>query len=428
MENPCKFYNDLKNLLSINSVKGNKTPSAPFGEGVKNALRFFLELAASFGFETINYDDYCGEVVYGEGQEIGIIGHLDVVPVGAGWKYPPFSLTQDNGYLIGRGIADDKGPMLSVLYALKELKDSKIKCNKKFRLFVGCDEETGWQDVEYLKTKTTIPEYGFSPDGDFPVGYAEKGVFYVKTVLPRFKNFKDLKGGTVINAVCDSAQVTATSENILKGKDLKRYGLEKVGDTVYAKGVAAHGSAPHLGKNAFLPILRLMQDCGEDVGDIIDYLFRDKWKLSEMENEQGKITLSPDLTRETDIGTELICDCRVPAPFTENDLLAVIKKAPFKVTAEMHHVPVMVLKDGKFVNTLLNAYNAYADKKGLPISMGGSTFARVFEKGCAFGPEFPEENNHIHEADERIKETHFIKMHEIYKKALFDLAALKENI
>jgi len=42
--------------------------------------------------------------------------------------------------------------------------------------------------------------------------------------------------------------------------------------------------------------------------------------------------------------------------------------------------------------------------------------------------EFPKENNHIHEADERIKETSFIKMYEIYKKALFDLAALKEEI
>ncbi len=424
MENPSELYDNLNALLSIDSVKSEKTPSAPFGEGVKAALRFFLGLAESFGFDTVNYDDYCGEVTFGEGQEIGIIGHLDVVPVGEGWTYPPFALTKDKGYLIGRGIADDKGPMLLCLYALKALKDSGVKCNKKFRLFVGCDEETGWQDVEYLNTKTNIPTYGFSPDGDFPVGYAEKGVFYVRVPLPRFKNFKDLKGGTVINAVCAAAQVTVFNKELLSKYDYSKYGLILKGDTLYGKGVAAHGSAPHLGKNAFLPILEFMKDCGEDVGDIIDYLFYDKWGLSQMENEQGKITLSPDIVKNG----ELICDCRVPAPFTEKDLAAVIKKAPFTVTAEMHHVPVMVLKDGTFVNTLLSAYNAYADKKGKPISMGGSTFARVFEKGCAFGPEFPEENNHIHEADERIKETSLMKMYEIYKKALFDLATLQEEI
>ena len=60
--------------------------------------------------------------------------------------------------------------------------------------------------------------------------------------------------------------------------------------------------------------------------------------------------------------------------------------------------------------------------------MGGSTFARVFLKGCAFGPEFPNVNFHLHEADERVKEEHLLTAYDIYKKALFDLAALKEDL
>ena len=423
MKDLKQFYEDLNTLLSFKSVKGEKSPDAPFGKEVAAALRFFLDKAEKFGFQTINYDNYGGEIVFGEGREIGIIGHLDVVPIGTGWNYEPFALTKDDGYLIGRGIYDDKGPMLSMLYCLKELKDSNVKCNVKFRFFVGCDEETGWQDVEYIKRKTSIPEYGFSPDGNFPVSYAEKGVFYVKTKIPEFKNFKDLQGGTVINAVCDSAQVTVTNKKVLDKVDYNKYGLTLDGDKLQSKGVAAHGSAPHLGKNAFLPLLNYMSSCGEDIKDFIDYLFLDKWGVSELENEQGKITLSPDLVKNG----EMICDCRVPAPFTEKDLLSCLKKAPFKVTAEMHHEPVMVLKDGQFVNTLLNAYNEFSTVKGKPISMGGSTFARVFEKGCAFGPEFPDENNHIHEANERTKESSFLKMYEIYKKALFDLASMKES-
>ena len=150
MKDQAQFLYDLKQLISIDSVKTAPSKNAPFGEGVKKALRFFLSLAEKMGFTVINYDDYAGEICYGEGQEIGIIGHLDVVPVGNGWTYPPFSLTEKDGYLIGRGVGDDKGAMLISLYALKELKDSGIFCNKKIRLFVGCDEESGWQDIGLL--------------------------------------------------------------------------------------------------------------------------------------------------------------------------------------------------------------------------------------------------------------------------------------
>ena len=164
-----------------------------------------LEHAREMGFETINYDNYAGEVCFGEGQEIGIIGHLDVVPVGEGWQTNPFELVEKDGFLFGRGVLDDKLPMLLVLYALNELKNSGEKTNKRFRLFLGCNEETGWKDLDYLKSKTTMPEYGFSPDGNFPVCYAEKGIYIIKVQIPKLKNFSSLSGGTVINAVCAHA-------------------------------------------------------------------------------------------------------------------------------------------------------------------------------------------------------------------------------
>ena len=212
MQNYDEFLTYLHELISIKSVEGVAEKDAPFGNGAKNALIWFLNLAQSFGFKTVNYDNYAGEIVYGEGQEIGIIGHLDVVPEGTGWNYPPFALTVKDGYLIGRGVGDDKGASLMTLYALKELKESGKKCNKKFRFFVGTNEESGWKDVAYIKTKTVFPEYGFSPDGNFPVSYAEKGFYYVKVNIPPFKNFGTITGGTVINAVCARAEITPKTE------------------------------------------------------------------------------------------------------------------------------------------------------------------------------------------------------------------------
>ena len=428
MQNFNDFTSDLKELISIKSVEGAESVGAPFGPEVKNALLWFLDKAESFGFKTINYDNYAGEIVYGKGQEIGLIGHLDVVPVGFGWTYPPFTLTEKDGYFIGRGVGDDKGATLMALYALKELKDSGVPCHKKFRFFVGTNEESGWKDVAHLKTKTNIPEYGFSPDGNFPVSYAEKGFYYVKVKIPAFKNFVNLTGGTVINAVCARAEITPTKD--FDKSLLDKHGLKFENGKIISVGVSAHGSKPQLGKNALLPLFEFLVDSGEDVGNIVEYLFRDRWGISTMHNEQGYITFSPDLAEPClEGGTIISCDCRIPAPFTVDTVKEKMKGCPLDISIIDHdHPPVMTDKDGKFVQTLLKAYNTVMGEKQAPVSMGGSTFARVFKKGCAFGPEFADENCHMHEADERVKKTSLIKAYDIYKKALFDLAAIKEDI
>ena len=49
-------------------------------------------------------------------------GHIDVVPSGEGWKYPPFGGVIDNGVIYSRGVCDMKGGIASFVYAIKELK------------------------------------------------------------------------------------------------------------------------------------------------------------------------------------------------------------------------------------------------------------------------------------------------------------------
>lgn len=423
MKEYSRFVNDLKTLISYKSTEGAAVPGAPFGEEVKNALGYFLSLAKDFGFETVNYDNYAGEIVFGAKglPEIGVIGHLDVVPAGGNWDSDPFTLTFKDGVYYGRGVQDDKGPMLQCLYAMKELKDSGVNPAVRFRLFVGCNEETGWQDVKYLAEHTEIPEYGFSPDGDFPVSYAEKGVEVFEFEFPALKNFYDLKGGTAVNAVCAYASVKARPEGINE-ELLKKHGLKINGDFIESFGVAAHGSAPHLGKNAFLPLFSYMAETGEPLTGVIDCLFRDKYGIGNLVNEQGKVTFSPDLIKERDGKTYIVCDCRVPAPFALSNVEKVVDKFGIKYEVSEKHPPLLVEKNGKFVETLLNAYKKVTGENAEPQSMGGSTFARVFKKGCAFGCEFEGVDAHIHDANERISEELLLKSYEIYKTAFFDLA------
>lgn len=418
-----EFLSDLKTLISYQSVNANKTPTAPFGKENFNALSFFLNKAEEFGFETVNYDNYAGEIIFGANEsnleEIGVIGHLDVVPASSiGWDSDPFTLTEKDGFLFGRGVSDDKGPSLLILYALKELKDNKILPKRKIRFFVGCNEEDGWADLDYLKTKTTLPEYGFSPDGNFPLSYAEKGVYQLQFKFPALKNFYEIKGGSAVNAVCDyaSAKSVITPDNAL----LKEFSLGFNGEVIESFGKAAHGSMPHLGKNAIKPLVQYFGICGENTLKM-EKLF-DGLELSALKNEQGEVTFSPNVITSDNKNVYITCDCRIPAPLCFDDVKKIIDGFGYEYKHLPHTLPpVLVEKDGWLVQTLLNAYNTVTGENKQPVSLCGSTFARAFKKGCAFGIEFGRYQTNIHDANERIKISEVLEAYEIYLLALKNL-------
>ncbi len=422
MQNYPQFIIDLKTLISFESVKMPARENAPFGEENKKALHAFLDMAKRMGFETINYDNYGGEVFFGKGEEIGIIGHLDVVPAGDGWITNPYELTEKDGILYGRGVLDDKTGCLMALYALNELKDSHLSANRKFRLIIGCNEESGWKDIEYIQSKTTLPLYGFSPDGNFPLSYAEKGVSKITFRLNSINGFSDLKGGTAVNAVCAHATVFAQKDVIDKTL-LEKHNLSLKNDNVIESfGKSAHGSHPELGINAIKKLFLYFSDIGAMDKTTVDALFNDKFSLSNLKTEQGKVTFSPNVLKEIDGFIYLTVDCRIPAPLSFKDIKPIIDKFGLDYVVENSHQPVMVEKDGWFVKTLMSAYNSVTGENSEPVSLCGSTFARAFKYGVAFGPEMAGSDGCCHEANEHVSTKDLLTSYRIYKKAIFDLA------
>lgn len=176
-----QMLSDMIDIVQIDSVESECQENAPFGIGVKNALDKALAISQKLGFTTTNIDDYIGYASTGQQEDyICAIGHLDVVPVGTGWKYPPFSGKIENGKIYARGILDNKGPIMACLYALYALKECGVKFNHEFRIIFGCDEETGFKDLEYYLTKEKPPIMGFTPDCKYPVVYGERGRLVVK--------------------------------------------------------------------------------------------------------------------------------------------------------------------------------------------------------------------------------------------------------
>ena len=411
-----KFYE----LLSIPSVKGQKEDGAPFGAEVKKALDYTLDLAKSFGFETKNYDGYVGEVVFGEGQPFGILCHLDVVPVGneKAWISPPFTPTERDGNLYCRGVLDDKCGAICSLFALKKLKDEGFTPKRQLRLILGCDEESGWGCIDHYLKCAKMPDEGISPDADFPVIYAEKGIAHVKFKIKKLKNFS-LTGGTRANVVCDYCKLVTYAENNYTLADM--LGLKKVGENAFESyGIAAHGSTPEKGKNAFNGVIAYLCHLGYLEKSVYDNFFADALGLKNIKDETGALTFSPDLAETGTKYLYVTVDIRYPATKNYADIEGLLKRlADFEIIH--HQKPLFVDKNSDLVQTLLKVYNEVTGENAQPISTGGGTYARALKKGVAFGPAFGKEADSIHQPNEYMPIENIYKFTDILYKALYKL-------
>ena len=403
--------------IRFDSSLGTHTSKNPFGKGAADCLNHFLDLATSLGFETHNYDNYVGEVIYGEGEEFAILCHLDVVPAGDGWTKDPFGGVIEDGKIWGRGTTDDKGPAICSLYALKALKDKGFVPNKKIKLIVGCNEESGWGCIEHYNEVAHMPEIGFSPDADFPVIYAEKGIIHLRLHFPVEGRapFLHLEGGKQANMVCDRCEATPRSLTVTKAREL---GLTVEKKRIIAYGKSAHGSTPDLGENAILPILKFFEGKHPVIKRIIDCLFDDIYGLRELEDETGKLTMSPNVIKFRKGQILVLVDIRYPATIPAEQVFEKIKK--MEVVYENVHMqaPLYHDKNSELIQTLLSTYEECTGKKAEPIAIGGGTYARALKQGVGFGPEMPGDTPCIHMADEYISLDRVQLLLDVYEKAI----------
>lgn len=406
-----EIIRQISEIIKFNSSQAPAEEGAPFGKGAKQALDYFLKLADEMGFETINYDGYAGEVIFGEGEEFAVLAHLDVVPAGNGWTREPFGgqIDYENRRVWGRGAMDDKGPAVCALFALKALKDEGFKPKRKIKLIVGCNEESGWGCIDYYKAHAHMPDEGFSPDADFPVIYAEKGILHLCLHFTSAGGFNGLKGGERANMVCDYCEVSAPADSV----KLKKYGLTAENGKIVSRGKSAHGSTPDEGKNAILPVLEYL-----GLESAKDALFGNCFGLKELHDETGYLTFSPNVISQNGNDLAVICDIRYPSTYKKEDVLQRIDVSGVKYEILSEQAPLFNDKNCFLIKTLCSVYNEVTGKNVKPVAIGGGTYARALKCGAAFGPEEAGEENTIHQANEYITFEKIEKCFEIYKLAV----------
>ena len=233
----------FKELLKIDSVRGERQPGAPFGLGNRKALDYVLALSESFGLKTVNLDYFIGYSEYGQGEEyICSVAHLDVVPPGDGWKHPPFGAQVEDGVLYARGAGDDKPGVIAGLYTLRCMKELGWEPERRVRVIYGCAEETGMEDMDHYLESQPLPAFGFTPDSDgYDIVNAEKGRMEIALEAPLGADspWISVTGGLASNmvpgavtAVLDRSRLTLAEgerlEKALAGPLLSTLGLATV--------------------------------------------------------------------------------------------------------------------------------------------------------------------------------------------------------
>ena len=416
----------LKQLLTINSVEGEAEPGMPFGKGVYECLQTALSIMDEQGLHVKNGNGYYGYGEIGEGELFGILCHLDVVPVGKGWTYPPFGAVEENGKIYARGALDDKSPFIACLYALSRLLEEGCVPQKRIRFILGCDEESGWKCMEQYKEQEEMPALGISPDGDFPVINCEKGIVYHSISYPKPNFLKYIRAGERPNMVPDEAEA-----KVLNDERIVSYALacgcvvKEEGEyvTVRAKGVSAHGSHPENGNNALIKLLHALSPYGgwcKEMYEAFRYHDGRGVGLAISDEKSGALTLN--LGTVNTIGEKVVfeLDVRHPISCKKEHITETLRARLFMsdVKETFYHLPLYVEEDHPLVQGLLQAYNKVTGENASPIAIGGGTYARVLPCGVAFGPCFPNSKAGIHCANEYIDLKEFEKMSEIYYEAL----------
>lgn len=407
---------DIRTLVKIDSVEAldYAAPGMPWGPAPHEALVAALGIAERLGLEAHDCEGYIGyaDLPGQSATQIATIAHTDIVPTGMGWTVPALDITRRDGYLLGRGVLDDKGPFVLSLYAAKYFVDEVARTGQKMpytlRCLVGSNEETSMADVDWYLQNFEAPAFCFSPDADFPLICGEKGVYHGHFASAPLAGgtIVELDGGTVVNAIPGraSATVRAAIADLPAADAIE---LEDVGGGlvhIVAHGKGGHASLPEGTVNAIgLLVAYLLDNLELDENEVAFLSLVElattasdgsTLGIASADDKFGPLTCIGGTIRTTEEGRFVqTVDSRYPTSITETEIEATLSALAVKNGAtfetDQFKAPFYISPECPEVECLLGTYNEYTGRDAQAFVIGGGTYARKFPKACAFGPHDP---------------------------------------
>jgi len=410
---------------------------------------------------------------------LGLVIHGDVQPVDAdAWTFPPFEGRVENGYVLGRGSADDKGPLVQVLLAMKALKESGVKRTHTIRLLVGSEEESSATEMaEYLKTHAP-PDYSLVLDSEFPVVVGEKawdGLSLGTTLAERGTSklpyaVAAIDAGLSPSIVPDRAEVKLRWREgfpkwepvaaALRATKMPEGTRLVVGDTeeellrVVAYGKSAHAGVNITGgRNALVGLAHALEGKLPPGGadDLLAFariagqdIYGTGLGITENDPVWGRYavnvatikpaTTDPKLTR-------LYINLRRTPPRSAAQAKAYLEKFVNEFNARtgaslaivegeresyFEDEPLGFDTNAKLVKRLMDVYARATGEKAKPAIYGGGTYAKRIPNAIAFGMWFPGKPYPGHDLDEKISIKDLERGERVLLHALTDIATGKK--
>lgn len=405
---------DIKKLVRIPSISDPGAQEGPFGRPCRDVLDEMLAMGRKYGFHTENREYYVGTI--GEKSQdwdntIGLWNHLDVVPLGEGWNYAPFDPIVKEGYLIGRGAQDNKGPAVAMLYVMRCIRELAIPVKHALCLFVGCDEERGMADMEYYTARYPLPALSMIADCGFPVCYGEKGILEGNAVsVGTFsKEVAELYGGSAGNIIPDRAVLVLGGEKGMSADVLKRLRsalpesvrAEKADGQIRltAYGTSRHSAFPEGSVNAIHELTSAVCRCGilgkEDqelmqfIADATADYYGEGLGVDCMDEVSGRTTCAGTVLSLKDRRAQLTFNIRycitADEKRLEEGLQEYCRRGQYRWELIRNSDPNYFPKERKEVELLTGLYNELMGCKTSPYVMGGGTYARKLPNAFGYG-------------------------------------------
>ncbi len=405
-QNIEQFKKDLGKLISFETVLQDVYPN----EEMFKALAFMKEIADRDGIKSfIHPEGYYGYVEIGSGEEmIGLLTHIDVVPAGIKeeWNTPPFTMTEIDGQLYGRGTSDDKGPLMLMYYLLKEFKDAPL--NRRVRLIFPTDEESQWRGVEKYNELEEKPAFGITPDSQFPVTFLEREILQLELIGPGTKDFT-IEAGTAANVVPAKAIYKDSEKELV------------------VDGVSSHAMAPHKGENAITKLVAQLDGVEHPMLDFIRNEICNQTNgealcSCKIEDDYAELTVNLAMAQFGEEETRLVLDSRIPITFDAEKLFAVYesKAEKYGYTPRIYKnsPQVYIPEDNWLIKDLQDSYAEVMGETLKPIASGGGTYAKSMDNIVAFGPLMPWAPHTEHQYNENVSVKEYIDAYDVYVNML----------
>lgn len=474
----------LSQLVALPTYrKDGSSDDEEFKSAIEDGFEWLEGWADQRGFSSLNWNDKVLEIRGGDGPELGLAVHLDVVPYNQDdWSVADpgefHVVDEEETVFYGRGVMDDKGPLAAILLSLDQLRQRET-IPVSFRLVIDSAEEVGLDNLRsyFRETSESQPESNLVADGFFPMVAGEKGLLQVQFDFQLLDqrvsdkvHIQKFFSGDAINQVPGQAEVELELNNTsfetvkneldslrntlsvdvsLYEKDPNTLNLELSGDT-------AHASTPTEGLNAASSMIELLTrtnsltmpfealfDAFSDQLIHEDGRFLNDASGFDLENTDERFQLGNtsnlgkiNYSSEQDSFT-ISFDFRLVPGDDPDTIFEQLENwgnrtIPEKYNWNLHKLssesPLTVDLSNPLPSAAIDGYEAVRGSAD-PIYMGGRTHAAVLENAFAFGcmelDRF--ESYGFHGVDERVTERELLESAEIFTQTIQNYASATQG-